>query len=205
MISEFRGEYEFLSNFYKVPVTYMGLTFTSSEAAFQAAKCPARAAEFCDVSPRTAKRMGKRVPLRSDWEQVKLHVMYDVCKAKFEQNPDLKRKLLETAGMQLVEGNTWGDRFWGVCKGVGLNRLGFVLMALRISFETEYITAIRDGSLTLRRVDVQTPRICLEAVKQDPTALRFVKEQTIEICQEAVKRDISVIADVHEDLRPLLK
>lgn len=46
-ISEFRGEYYFLSNFYSAPVTYNGICFENNEAAFQAAKCPERMTEFC--------------------------------------------------------------------------------------------------------------------------------------------------------------
>lgn len=45
-ISEFRGEYYFLSNFYSAPVTYNGMCFENNEAAFQAAKCPERMTEF---------------------------------------------------------------------------------------------------------------------------------------------------------------
>lgn len=45
-ISEFRGEYYFLSNFYSAPVTYNGMCFENNEAAFQAAKCPERMQRF---------------------------------------------------------------------------------------------------------------------------------------------------------------
>ena len=119
-ISEFRGEYYFLSNFYSAPVTYNGMRFENNEAAFQAAKCPERMAEFCC-----------RVKLRGDWEAVKDTVMYEICKAKFSQNPDLADKLAATKDAELIEGNTWGDRIWGVCDGVGENRLGKILMRVR--------------------------------------------------------------------------
>lgn len=88
-ISEFRGEYYFLSNFYSAPVTYNGMCFENNEAAFQAAKCPERMTEFCRLNPSEAKRLGRRVKLRGDWEAVKDTVMYEICKAKFSQNPDL--------------------------------------------------------------------------------------------------------------------
>lgn len=87
-ISEFRGEYYFLSNFYSAPVTYNGMCFENNEAAFQAAKCPERMTEFCRLNPSEAKRLGRRVKLRGDWEAVKDTVMYEICKAKFSQNPD---------------------------------------------------------------------------------------------------------------------
>ena len=74
-ISEFRGEYYFLSNFYSAPVTYNGMCFENNEAAFQAAKCPERMTEFCRLNPSEAKRLGRRVKLRGDWEAVKDTVM----------------------------------------------------------------------------------------------------------------------------------
>lgn len=89
-ISEFRGEYYFLSNFYSAPVTYNGMCFENNEAAFQAAKCPERMTEFCRLNPSEAKRLGRRVKLRGDWEAVKDTVMYEICKAKFSQNPCFK-------------------------------------------------------------------------------------------------------------------
>lgn len=130
-ITEFRGDYFFLSNFYVVPVFYNGFHFENNEAAFQAAKCPERMAEFCGLNPSDAKRLGRRVELRPDWEEVKCDVMYQVCKAKFTQNSDLAQKLIETGDVELVEGNTWGDRIWGVCDGVGENNLGKILMRIR--------------------------------------------------------------------------
>lgn len=111
-ISEFRGEYYFLSNFYSAPVTYNGMCFENNEAAFQAAKCPERMTEFCRLNPSEAKRLGRRVKLRGDWEAVKDAVMYEICKAKFSQNPDLADKLVATKDAELIEGNTWGDRIW---------------------------------------------------------------------------------------------
>lgn len=131
VIREFQGEYMFLSNFYMAPVTYNGFHFTNSEAAFQAAKCPDRMAEFCGLDPSSAKRLGRRVALRPDWDRIKYEVMYDVCKAKFAQNPDLLNLLLATGDAELIEGNTWGDRVWGVCEGTGENNLGKILMRLR--------------------------------------------------------------------------
>lgn len=130
-ITIFKGDYFFLSNFYVAPVVYQGIRFENNEAAFQAAKCPERMHDFCGLNPQRAKRLGRRVELRPDWEAVKYDVMYQVCKAKFTQNPDLRNKLLATGDAELVEGNTWGDQVWGVCKGVGENNLGKTLMLVR--------------------------------------------------------------------------
>lgn len=130
-ITEFRGDNFFLSNFYAAPVVYQGIRFENNEAAFQSAKCPRRMQEFCRLNPSEAKKLGRRVSLRIDWEEVKLGVMYQVCKAKFTQNQDLAQKLIATGDAELVEGNTWGDRIWGVCDGIGENNLGKILMSIR--------------------------------------------------------------------------
>lgn len=132
-INEFRGEYRFLSNFWSCPVNYDGITYQNTEAAFQAQKCidPADRARFAGLNPSEAKRLGRRVKLRSDWETVKDQIMCQVVQAKFTQNPDLMAKLKATGDAILIEGNTWGDRYWGVCRGAGQNKLGRILMALR--------------------------------------------------------------------------
>ena len=68
--------------------------------------------------------------LRSDWEDVKFDVMKEIVILKFI-NPNLKEKLLATKDAELIEGNTWNDRCWGVCDGVGQNNLGRILMEVR--------------------------------------------------------------------------
>ena len=133
MIDKFEGEYAFLSNFYECPVNY-GLTYCNSEAAFQATKDPYRCTEFVDLNASRAKALGRKVELRSDWEEIKDAVMLDVLRAKFDTNPDLKEKLLATGDEFLVEGNTWGDTYWGVCNGKGRNHLGYLLMQVRDEF-----------------------------------------------------------------------
>lgn len=83
------------------------------------------------MTPVEAKREGYRVTLRDDWEDIKLHVMYEVVLAKFSQNEFLKQKLIATGREWLEEGNTCGDRTWGTVNGVGQNLLGHVLMTVR--------------------------------------------------------------------------
>ena len=136
LIDSFVGKYRFLSNFYQCPVTYMGYTFDNSEAAFQAAKCkdPDDMEKFVGKNPSEAKRLGRKVKLRDDWELCKRSVMYEVVKAKFKQNFDLKEKLLNTGSARLVEGNDWGDRYWGQVNYVGENHLGKILMRIREDF-----------------------------------------------------------------------
>lgn len=132
-INNFRGGFMFLSNFYEVPVKYNGLTFKSNEAAFQAQKTlnQEERIKFTTLSPLDAKRLGRKVALRSDWEDVKIQIMYEICRAKFEQYPDLAQRLVETGDRTLIEGNDWNDTFWGVCYGKGENNLGKILMRIR--------------------------------------------------------------------------
>ena len=134
-ITEFENEYYFLSNFYEVSIEYDGLTYGSSEAAFQAQKCMTKEEKlaFTEYDPDKSKRAGKRVKLRSDWEDVKIRIMEDILRAKFTQHEDIAQRLIDTGERNLVEGNNWGDVFWGVdaATGEGENHLGKALMKIR--------------------------------------------------------------------------
>ena len=133
VINEFRGKYYFLSNFYTANVEYKGIKYLNNESAFQSCKLKdiEKRKSFSHLNPSEAKRKGRRVQLRNDWEEVKYDIMLDIVRAKFTQNEDLKIKLLETGDAYLEEGNTWGDRIWGVCDGRGKNWLGKILMQVR--------------------------------------------------------------------------
>lgn len=133
MINKFRGANRFLSNFYETSVEWEGLTYPSSEAAFQAAKTLDQEdrKRFQTMASTVAKREGYKVKLRENWEDIKIDVMYQIVLAKFSQNEFLKQKLISTGREWLEEGNTWGDRTWGTVDGIGNNYLGKVLMAVR--------------------------------------------------------------------------
>ena len=133
MINSFRGEYYFLSNFYNAPIIYKGISYQNSEAAFQAQKClnDNEKLMFSTLSPYDAKRLGRKVALRSDWESIKFSVMQKIVDAKFDQNPDIANKLIMTNDEYLEEGNNWGDKIWGTVNGVGANNLGKILMQTR--------------------------------------------------------------------------
>lgn len=137
MIDRFSGRYFFLSNFYPITVEYDGFVYRNNEAAFQAQKDPSRRVEFTLLNPSEAKRLGRRVILRKDWEDVKVKTMENIVREKFNQNPDIQEKLLATGDEMLVEGNTWNDRCWGVCDGVGKNLLGKILMDVRKELKTK--------------------------------------------------------------------
>ena len=134
-INVFRDEYFFLSNFYEAEVTYDGLTYRNNEAAFQAQKTliAEERAGFTELPPTVAKRKGRRVTLRPDWEQAKDGIMEEIVRAKFTQNADLGERLLATGDAELIEGNNWHDYYWGadIRTGRGRNRLGHILMRVR--------------------------------------------------------------------------
>lgn len=138
LVDSFRGEHSFLSNFHLCSL----YPYSSAEAAFQAAKCADDSERilFQSLTPSQAKKEGRRVKLRPDWDAVKVDIMLEILKDKFDRNPELKNKLMMLEGYELVEGNTWHDNFWGDCKcsrcadKPGLNMLGKLLMALRDSY-----------------------------------------------------------------------
>lgn len=133
IIDDFRGKYFFLSNFYPSSVIFENLTYKNNEAAFQAAKCIHKQdrIQFTEMDPSTAKHTGRHVHLRKDWENVKYQIMETIVRNKFQQNPDLAKKLINTGDAYLEEGNTWGDRIWGTVNHIGENHLGKILMKVR--------------------------------------------------------------------------
>jgi ribA/ribD-fused uncharacterized protein len=133
-IDRFAGEYAFLSNFHPSPIKVDGLLFPTVEHAFQAAKTrhPGHIEAIRSVTtPGRAKRLGRQVPLRPDWEHVKIDVMEALLRKKFRPGTALREQLEATSPAELIEGNTWGDTFWGVCRGKGQNHLGELLMKIR--------------------------------------------------------------------------
>lgn len=140
VVSSFDGNYEFLSNFFPCPVFFEGTTYTSLEHAYQAAKTTDKMKRLSIAScgsPGIAKRRGRDLPLRADWEDVKEDIMHKLVMQKFVQNYSLAQLLLATGEALLVEGNDWHDNFWGNCgcprcdSIPGHNVLGFILMEVR--------------------------------------------------------------------------
>lgn len=132
-IKSFSGEYRFLSNFYPTEIESAHIIFPTTEHAYQASKMLMgidRMAIAQLSTPGKAKRMGKQLKMRPDWEDAKLDLMKDILIVKFTI-PELRSKLLSTGDAHLEEGNTWGDQFWGTVDGVGENHLGKILMEIR--------------------------------------------------------------------------
>lgn len=143
-ILKFKGEHEFLSNFFVYPVVYEGIQYPSSEHAYQAKKAMSEIDKIRISrlkTPGEAKREGRKIAIRPDWEEIKDQVMYDICVVKFNI-PYFKTRLLLTGDAYLEEGNTWHDNYWGVCVCGNCpphrvfppeqqNHLGKVLMRIR--------------------------------------------------------------------------
>ena len=145
MISEFDKEWAFLSNFYWSEIEFEGITYPTNEHFFQAMKTldinERRAIANCRT-PGQAKRMGRRVALRPDWEDIKESVMLEGLCLKFADE-QLADWLLETGDEELVEGTTWHDNEWGNCSCPkcahieGKNKLGRLLMQVRDMIKEE--------------------------------------------------------------------
>jgi ribA/ribD-fused uncharacterized protein len=125
--------YGWLSNFYASPFEVEGKTYATVEHYFQAAKASndfdherIRNAE----DPHTAKRLGRKVIIRKDWEEIKEDVMLFALSQKFMQHPKLAEWLLETGDAVLHE-NSPTDPDWGWLKGAGKDLLGKLLMQVR--------------------------------------------------------------------------
>lgn len=144
-IVSFSGKNRFLSNFYPAVVEMDDELYAAVEHAFQAAKCIdiAKRADFRapHLTAAGAKQLGRRVVRRPDWKEVQVHVMRELLYEKFTglHNPRLAEQLLDTGDAELIEGNWWGDTFWGVCGGVGENWLGRLLMEVRGAIELAQI------------------------------------------------------------------
>lgn len=136
MINGFTGRNSFLSNFYIYPMRWRDIILQSSEHAYQGEKAADdldREMIYQAATPAAAKRLGSPKKLKHivpDWDSIKDGIMLLVLRAKFS-DPELREKLLATGDQELIETNWWGDTYWGVCNGVGKNKLGKLLMQVR--------------------------------------------------------------------------
>ena len=138
MIKEFKGDYRWLSNFWLCPVMFGDYVYPSTENAYQASKHPkSLRQQFTTCSPALAKRLGRQVELPENWDTEKLRVMRKALEQKFRKNTFNSTLLIATGDQEIIEGNDWGDIFWGVCDGVGENSLGKMLMEIRKEMRKE--------------------------------------------------------------------
>lgn len=139
-ITLFRNEFFFLSNLYPCTILYNGIRFGSVEHGYmyhktESTKCKNEI--LIIENPLDVKKYSKKMArIRKDWHDVKYYVMDALVYAKFSQNEDLKQALLLTGDFELIEGNWWGDTYWGVSDGIGENNLGKILMNTRSKLST---------------------------------------------------------------------
>ena len=125
--------YAFLSNFYPSTIWIDGKSYPTVEHAYQSHKTldeGVREVIRNSKNPAEAKKLGRGVVIRPDWEGVKVPLMRRFLTAKFE-SPFLAHLLLGTGDSLLIHGNSWNDRVWGICRGSGENLLGKILMEIR--------------------------------------------------------------------------
>lgn len=124
----------------------------TAEHYYQAAKLTLPAdvgAILASDSPGRSKKLGRSLPNRPDWQACSIRAMRDTIGLKFASGSDLAETLLDTGDELLVEGNTWGDRFFGMVKdedGVyqGQNWLGSLLMLRRAELRAEVMGRQRE-------------------------------------------------------------
>lgn len=139
-ITSFRGNYFFLSNFYPSRIVLDGIEYPTIEHAYQAAKTDNiehRQRIAAIETPKGAKAAGRRIKRPANWFEVNLDIMENLVRQKFTRYPELREKLLATDDAELIEGNNWNDRFFGMVWDkkkeiwVGENKLGQILMRVR--------------------------------------------------------------------------
>lgn len=145
VIDNFTGSYRFLSNFYPCDIFYQGTWYPTLEHAYQAAKTLDSIERhnilICPTAGK-AKRLGGEITCQPGWDLMKVDIMRELLRQKFAE-PKLRDKLIATGEMKLIEGNYWGDHFWGVCTKPacpgGSNLLGKLLMQIRDEKKAEYL------------------------------------------------------------------
>ena len=148
MITSFRGKYNFLSNFSSHPVNIGDITYKTAECAYQAYKVSdmdIRRA-IAKMDPKDAKAYVKGIKhLPSDWKEKSLAIMGNILIYKVLQNPHVAEALVNTGDERIVEGNNWGDTFWGVDlkTNTGQNMLGNLWMEIRYIMHRYGIDALK--------------------------------------------------------------
>lgn len=143
----FQDEFRFLSNFWELdrPYKINGISYPTIEHFYQAMKFSNKKMQkqIADHPLKGLKKFvyANKARIRSDWEYLRGRYMWVGLNYKFSDwNPNLKRQLLETGDINLVEYNTWNDTYWGVQidTGEGSNMLGRILMAIRSKLRNNY-------------------------------------------------------------------
>ncbi|HRZ18610.1 MAG TPA: NADAR family protein [Methanofastidiosum sp.] len=147
-ITQFIGEYRWLSNHYEVSIEYWGETFKSVEHIYQYMKAtdPAERLAIKEAAtPAIAQELGIICQLRPDWEKVKYEVMYYAVLAKFLQHKDLAEKLIATKNYIIQEEDTPDGSHWKILNEEGYNHFGNLIMKIRNVVDALYIPIFIKG------------------------------------------------------------
>lgn len=141
IIISFDGAERWLSNFVDSPIDFEGRVFRSVEHAYQSAKSNSKEwkEECADWSNSAGKikRASKDIEIISSWDTIKRDIMRPLLVSKF-QIEQFRELLLNTGNMEIREGNTWGDYYWGCSMSgtSGSNHLGKMIMQIRENLRT---------------------------------------------------------------------
>ena len=137
MINQFRGDFYFLSNMYECDIEFNKNKFKSIEHAYIYHKydnIEIKKLALSDIDGKVLKIESKRFKKVKGWDDIKLKLMYELLKVKFNKTP-FKEMLISTNDCNIVEGNSWNDTFWGVditqTPNIGENHLGRLIMKVR--------------------------------------------------------------------------
>ena len=135
VISSFKGEYDFLNNRYGCSFVWQGIRYNNVESAFHASKYTDESERkiLSRMSADKAVKKSMECTQSIEWEESKLNIMESILLAKFDQNPSLKKSLIETEGRILINGNNKHETYWGVdlYSWIGENHIGKILMTIR--------------------------------------------------------------------------
>jgi len=119
-IFKFTDDYDFLSNSYDCALMYNGYVYNNAESAYQAQKNPSLAKDFTNLSAREAINRGRSINIIPDWDKMKLNIMSDILKSKFN-NDVLRNKLISTGDTILINGMRHDNSYWGAIQHKKLN------------------------------------------------------------------------------------
>ncbi|MCF7835103.1 NADAR family protein [Candidatus Gracilibacteria bacterium] len=117
-----------------------GNEFRDSEGYYMAARTTdieiKKMISFLSIGHGLAKKSSKLFELDNNSDN-RIMYMRDAIKKKFDSNPDLKQKLIDTGDLQIIEYTYRGDRFFGIDQSdlIGSNILGKLLMEYRDSIK----------------------------------------------------------------------
>ena len=131
-ITSFTGNYDFLANTFPNPIKYNGIIYICADSAFWAQRVKDENArkKFKRLSANEARKKALQAEPVENWDAIKISIMEDILIEKFK-DPVLKKHLLATNKLSLINGNTYRDNYWGIYNGSGKNRLGKLLEKVR--------------------------------------------------------------------------